>query len=130
MTQSDAQTTAAERRDGVRPRSLIAATIVYNNGQSTLNCVIRNFSETGAKLSVPAGIALPDRFDLIVPQKNKTYRAIMEWQRGDEVGVSLDGASAGDDAGGSPEAALKKRVRELEAEVTRLKSRILQLTEG
>jgi hypothetical protein len=130
MTQSNAQTTAAERRDEVRLKSLIAATIVYNNGQSTLNCVIRNFSETGAMLSVPAGIALPDRFDLIVPQKNQTYRAIMEWQRGDEVGVSLDGASAGDDAGGSPEAALKKRVRELEAEVTRLKSRIAQLTEG
>ena len=72
MTQSIAQKTAADRRDDVRLRSLIAATIVYNNGQSTLNFVIRNFSETGGKLSVPSGIALPDRFELTVLQKNKT----------------------------------------------------------
>ncbi len=76
--------------------------------------MIRNFSETGAKLSAPAGIALPDRFELIVPQQNKTYRAVMEWQRGDKVGVSLEGASAVDSAGRPPEAALKPRIRELD----------------
>src|SRR5215210_6751216 len=129
MTQSNAQTTP-ERRDDVRLRPLIAATIIYNNGQSTLNCVIRNFSETGAKLTVPAGIALPDRFDLVVPQKTKTYRAVLAWQRDNEIGVGFEGASAADGAGPSPDGPLKQRIRELEAEVTRLKSHIAQLTEG
>lgn len=127
MAQSTLKTDAAERRDDVRLRSLIAATIVYNNGQSTLACVIRNMSETGAKLSVPAGVALPDRFDLTVPQKNKTYRAQIAWQRGEEVGVRFEEASA-PDAGAAPKAL--RRIRELEAEVARLKTRILQLTEG
>ena len=130
MTQSISHKTDEERREEHRLRALIAATIIYNNGQSTLSCMIRNVSETGAKLSVPAAIALPDRFEIVVPQKNKTLRAHMEWRRGDEVGVSFEGAAAVDGAGRTPEAALKQRIRELEAEVTRLKNRIAQLTEG
>lgn len=130
MAQSTVKKTDdAERRDEARLRSLIAATIVYNNGQSTLACVIRNFSETGAKLAIPAGVALPDRFELAVPQKNKTYRAQIAWQRGEEIGVRFEGASAAD-GGTAPEAALRQRIRDLEAEVACLKARILQLTEG
>ena len=130
MAQTPLQTSIAELRAKPRLKSLIAATIVYNNGQCTLDCVIRNISETGAKLSVPASVALPDRFDLTVPQRSATYRAHIAWQRRGEIGVLFDGVSAVSDAGRQTEAATKQRIRELEAEVTRLKSRIAQLTEG
>src|SRR3954468_17979613 len=76
-----------------RSAASIAATIVYNNGQCTLDCVIRNISETGAKLSVPASVALQDRFDLTVPQRSATYRAHIAWQRRGEIGVLFDGVS-------------------------------------
>ena len=128
MAQTPLQTSIAELRAKPRLKSLIAATIVYNNGQCTLDCVIRNISETGAKLSVPASVALPDRFDLTVPQRSATYRA--QYARRGEIGVLFDGVSAVSDAGRQTEAATKQRIRELEAEVTRLKSRIAQLTEG
>jgi PilZ domain len=87
MAQTPLQTSIAELRAKPRLKSLIAATIVYNNGQCTLDCVIRNISETGAKLSVPASVALPDRFDLTVPQRSATYRAHIAWQRPGEIGV-------------------------------------------
>src|SRR4051795_1625772 len=80
MAQNSARKTDANRRDKPRLRSFMAATILYNNGQSTLDCVIRNISEDGAKLALPAEVALPDRFDLAVPQRNKTYRATMAWR--------------------------------------------------
>ena len=57
MAQSTLRKADANRRDKPRLRSLIAATILYNNGQSTLECVIRNISEDGAKLTVPAEVA-------------------------------------------------------------------------
>lgn len=122
-----AQAADAERRDDARVRTLIAASIVYNNGQSTLGCVIRNLSETGAKLSASSGVALPDRFDLAIPQRNRTYRAYIAWRRGDEIGVRFDEAATDS---GAPEAALRRRIRELEAEVARLKDRVAQLTQG
>jgi|SRR4051812_33194400 len=125
MAQNSARKTDANRRDKPRLRSFMAATVLYNNGQSTLDCVIRNFSEDGAKLALPAEVALPDRFDLAVPQRNKTYRATMAWRRGGEVGVSLEDASVA-----TLDAVLRQRIRMLEAEIAQLKSRIVQLTEG
>jgi len=125
MAQNSARKTDANRRDKPRLRSFMAATVLYNNGQSTLDCVIRNISEDGAKLALPAEVALPDRFDLAVPQRNKTYRATMAWRRGGEVGVSLEDASVA-----TLDAVLRQRIRMLEAEIAQLKSRIVQLTEG
>jgi PilZ domain len=91
MAQNTARKTDANRRDKPRLRSFMAATVLYNNGQSTLDCVIRNISEDGAKLALPAEVALPDRFDLAVPQRNKTYRATMARRRG---GAAARSASA------------------------------------
>ena len=129
MAQSTLRKADANRRDKPRLRSLIAATILYNNGQSTLDCVIRNLSEDGAKLAVPAEIALPDRFELAIPQRNKLYRAAMVWRRADEVGISLEDPCTAPDEPAS-DAVLRRRVRALEAEIAQLKSRIVQLTQG
>jgi uncharacterized protein YceH (UPF0502 family) len=130
MAQNTARKTDANRRDKPRLRSFMAATVLYNNGQSTLDCVIRNISEDGAKLALPAEVALPDRFDLAVPQRNKTYRATMAWRRGGEVGVSLEDASVATPEDAALDAVLRQRIRMLEAEIAQLKNRILQLTEG
>src|SRR4051794_6468044 len=79
------------QRSAPRIRSLIAARIIFNNGQSTLDCLIRNLSDTGAKLSVSAVVILPDCFDLLI-SKSVTRRMRMAWQRGDEIGVRFEDA--------------------------------------
>ena len=71
------------QRIAPRLKSLIAARIVFNNGQSTLDCVIRNLSDTGAKLTVSAAVTLPDCFDLIISQKSVTRRGRIVWRRGE-----------------------------------------------
>ena len=119
----------SNQRVAPRVRTLIAARVIFNNGQSTLDCLIRNLSDTGAKLTVSAAVTLPDCFDLFIPQKSMTRRVRIVWWRGEEVGVRFEDAPRSESS--SPDAsALKRRIRELEAEVTRLQSRILQLTEG
>jgi len=72
---------ASDQRAAPRMRTLIAAKISFNNGQSTLDCIIRNLSDTGAKLIVSAAIALPDGFDLLIPQKSVTRRVRTVWRR-------------------------------------------------
>src|SRR3954452_22989390 len=93
----------SDQRVAPRMRTLIAARISFNNGQSALDCLIRNLSDTGAKLIVSAAVTLPECFDLIVPQKSLTRRARIAWRRGEAIGVRFD-----DDAprseNGSPDA--------------------------
>jgi PilZ domain len=111
-------------------RTLIAAKISFNNGQSTLDCLIRNLSDTGAKLIVSAAIALPDGFDLLIPQKSVTRRVRIVWRRGEAMGVRFDEGAPRSESRDPDASSLTRRMRELAAEVARLQSRILQLTEG
>ena len=102
-----------ERRQGPRRKALIPATILFDNGRSAFDCLIRNLSDKGAKLTVSGPIGLPDCFDLAIPQKNVTRRVRVIWRRADEIGVSFE---AGDlKSGDTPdgEAALKRRIKAL-----------------
>ena len=112
-----------------RSRTLLAARIVYHEGSATLDCVIRNMSETGAKLGCDAGVTIPAVFDLHIIQKNVTRRASLKWQSGTELGVAfLDAPNEAETQ--NEESALHARVRELEAENRILKARLRELTEG
>lgn len=128
MTQT-APKPASDQRVAPRLKALIAARIAFNNGQSTLDCLIRNLSDTGAKLTVSAAGTLPECFDLIIAQKSVTRRARIAWRRGEDIGVRFEAGHPSESS--DPDAsALTRRIRELEVEVARLQSRILQLTEG
>ena len=129
MTQSAPQP-ASDQRIAPRLKALLAAKISFNNGQSTLDCLIRNLSDTGAKLIVSAAIALPDGFDLLIPQKSVTRRVRIVWRRGEAMGVRFDEDAPRSQSRDPDATSLTRRMRELEAEVARLQSRILQLTEG
>ena len=55
----------AEKRNALRARTFKKGRIVIK-GMSTMDCVIRNMSLTGARLAVPNATALPDEFELII----------------------------------------------------------------
>ena len=121
----------AEQRQAPRLRALIGARIVFNNGQATLDCLIRDVSETGAKLTVSALIPLPDRFEVIIPQKGVTRPVRVAWRRATEIGVRFEDDPGSEQASApESEAALKRHIRALEAKVAWLQSRLALLTEG
>jgi PilZ domain len=120
----------AEQRQAPRLRSLIGARIVFNDGRSTADCLIRDLSQTGAKLTVSALIPLPDRFELIIPQKGITRRVRVAWRRAGEIGVRFEDQGSEQASAPESEAALKRRIRALEAQVAWLQSRLALLTEG
>jgi hypothetical protein len=53
-----------ERRQAQRYRTLKGAHIVFNRGGSSINCVVRNLSETGALLKVGSPFGIPNEFVL------------------------------------------------------------------
>ena len=110
-----------ENRTAPRLRSLLKGKIIYNNRLSTIDCVVRDISGSGARLALPQNFTLPDRFELYVPLKEKTYSVEVRWRGDEDFGVMfLDGSSAM--AEPSSVTALLDRVERLEAQVRELQS--------
>jgi len=113
-----------ENRNSPRLRSLLKGRIIYNNGLSTFDCVVRDISATGARLGLHHQHSLPDKFDLYVPLKERTYSVQVRWRADDDLGVMF---LTGHEATMSPpeDRDLSARVAHLEAEVAEL-HRILE----
>ncbi|MCC5976482.1 MAG: PilZ domain-containing protein [Salinarimonas sp.] len=122
-------------RRSERLRSFMAARILFNKGMMKVDCTIRNTSDGGAKLEVSGSVALPDHFELHIPQRNITRQVRLAWRQGDFCGVAyLDAPPSGTEAPAEmtedTEAQLRARIRELELTITKLNARIQELTSG
>ncbi|HET6160709.1 MAG TPA: PilZ domain-containing protein [Dongiaceae bacterium] len=78
----------ANRRGNDRRTALKGARIVYNDGQSAINCRIRNISEGGARLELGTAQLLPHTFELHVPGA-PPRQCNLRWAKGNAVGVSF-----------------------------------------
>ncbi len=75
----------SERRTAGRHRTLKAGTIVLNEGLSTIDCLVRNLSESGARLEVENPLTLPDRFELTLDGHSKACDGV--WKSVRHVGI-------------------------------------------
>ena len=78
------------KRISPRLRSFLKGRVIYNGGQTNLECLIRDISSTGARLEFSSSVTLPDRFDLYLPHREETWKAHIQWRRGEEIGVAFD----------------------------------------
>ncbi len=76
-----------ERRKKPRLRSFFGGVIAFNKRSSTMDCLVRNFSADGAKVTFTNTVTVPDEFDLTIRRKETSYRARMVWRDRDEAGV-------------------------------------------
>ncbi len=118
-----------EQRRQPRLRVLLKGRIHFNNGSSSIDCLVRDMSTTGARLLLSETATLPEKFDLYIPQKERTYRAQLRWRREDGIGVTFDhGAEqAAEIAPDLTMTALLRRVGELEAENAALRTTLAQM---
>jgi hypothetical protein len=117
-----------ERRIAARTRSFLQGRIFYNNRRSSVDCLIRDYSETGAKLKFSESIAVPEAIELFVPNKDVIHRARVQWRAGDEMGVAFGEVDSPSLAPGLPAAAdLVARVGKLEAECIALRRIVNEL---
>lgn len=92
-------------------------------GDVTKECEVVDLSRTGARVRLPSFTALPDKFELYVPERQAVFRATVQWRLNAELGVAFDPGSSG---AGAHDESLLARVEKLEATVTALE-RILSL---
>jgi hypothetical protein len=71
-----------------RRRVLKAGSITF--GGSTIDCIVRNVSETGAALEVVSPLYIPDRFTLVVQTDQLRRPCHVVWRRESRIGVAFD----------------------------------------
>ncbi|ACL57754.1 PilZ domain-containing protein [Methylobacterium nodulans] len=110
----------SELRKEVRLRTFLKGRIVFNNGNASMDCLVRDLSATGARLTLSQTAVLPDAFDLLIPAKDKLYKATLRWRRSDSVGVAFQNdrmeTPAAPAAVETSAAVLLQRIHELETE--------------
>ena len=71
-----------------RQRTLKGARIVLNDGYSTIDCMVRNLSESGARLRIASILGIPDTFELRFDDGRK-FACRTAWRTADEIGVEF-----------------------------------------
>lgn len=118
----------SERRSGSRQKSFLQGRIFFNNRRTSVDCLIRDFSESGAKLKFHSMISIPDVVELFIPVKEETRRAKIVWRNADEVGVSFNFDEASPSlAPGIPQADWSARIQKLEHDLALLQRKFNEL---
>jgi len=77
-----------ERRQDMRRRTLLTGQIEFLN-RSVFDCVIRNLSDCGARITCDQQIALPDIFEVVFVKQNQRRRVRAMWRGDGVMGVSF-----------------------------------------
>jgi hypothetical protein len=89
----DAQPSAEELRSlennriAPRQRTLKAGTIEFNGG--TIDCVVRNVSDTGAQLEVASPVGIPGEFNLMISGNIAKRPCRVAWVKDKRIGVAF-----------------------------------------
>ena len=80
------------RRPPPRRRVLLGGLITYGQGTHCFSCSIRDFSETGARISMKTRLALPSHIFLINLRDRVAYECRTKWSKGFDAGLAIEKA--------------------------------------
>ena len=86
--------TQPERRRQPRLRALKAGRAILPGGHSTFDCMIRNLSPVGAKVTFESTADIPAEFRLRL-EDGTTHECAVKWRSPREIGVEFLDALAG-----------------------------------
>ena len=114
-----------ERRVTRRQKSFLHGFVYFDKKRGVMSCLVRDLSNDGARIIFSQSVTIPANINLHIPQRDKTFRAKVQWRRGDEIGLAL--TSEETVVANSQESELIQRVAHLETEIAALKRTIKQL---
>lgn len=79
-----------ERRQELRRKTLLSGRIEFFN-RSVFDCVVRNLSDSGARISCDQQIVLPDVFDLVLVKQQARKRVRTIWRGEGGIGIAFLG---------------------------------------
>jgi hypothetical protein len=112
----------------VRSRTYLKGVIYYDNRRASIDCTIRDLSDTGARIAFATVVTVPDIVELHIPQKQVTLPAHVRRRDQLEIGISFDDRRS-DEPRRSADGELAERVVKIENELITVK-RLLKKMEA
>ncbi|WP_310619904.1 PilZ domain-containing protein [Flexibacterium corallicola] len=81
-----------ERREKLRRKTLKEGRIVFGDHDRVIDCVIRDLSDTGARLQTANTQGIPDEFYLYIVQLRQRVTVKVRWRTMDSLGVEYTGS--------------------------------------
>lgn len=123
-----------ERRLTPRHRTFLQGRVLFNSRRQSADCIIRELTDEGARLSFTDPAALPHAFELQIPNRDQILRVETIWNHGTDVGVIFVRADAHPSPSIAPtatatvqELSLLERIEKLEKEMAALRRRISEV---
>src|SRR5215468_9290273 len=111
-----------DRRERVRDKVFMGGVAEINERGSTMDCVVRNFSETGACVEFDSSARIPERMQVTIARKGRSFLAEIIWRQANRVGLAFRTMITD-----SSESDLDARMRRSEKKKRQLQRRINQL---
>ena len=77
-----------------RGRTFLAGKVISNYGQSTIDCIVRRISDTGAVIEVESVLGVPEHFHLLIPGEGEPQPCRRSWQSEKQIGLVFETAEA------------------------------------
>ena len=78
-----------ERRQHSRQRVYYGGAMAFNARQSTLDCIVRNFTPHGAKIEFENSAVLPDKIEFEIVRKGLSCAARLAWRDHNTAGLTF-----------------------------------------
>ncbi|WP_165445862.1 sensor domain-containing diguanylate cyclase [Bradyrhizobium uaiense] len=80
----------------VRGRTLLTAKVIFNFGQSTIDCVVRRITDEGATIELESALGVPEHFQLSIPSEQAILPCKLAWQSERQIGATFEIQQAAD----------------------------------
>jgi hypothetical protein len=91
--------------------------VYFDSNLTAVDCVVRDISETGARLQFATPQVVTDFLDLHIPIKGQSFHAKVRWRDGVEIGVAFHETKRAE----TGDVSIDRRVDRLEAEMSALR---------
>jgi hypothetical protein len=118
--------TSGEDGPALRVRTFLKGVLYYDNRSVSIDCTIRDLSDTGARIAFATLVTVPDNCELYIPQKQRTLLVRVQRREQYEIGVSFQDQRS-DEPRRSIDGNLAERVSKIEGDLVAMKRLLKQL---
>ena len=113
-----------EDRNSPRRNTCFFRAFVYFEGAGiAVDCIVRDISDTGARLQFSEPQSFTEFLDLHIPAKGQSFHAKVQWNDSNEIGVAFHAATNTDPG----DISLDRRMNRLETEIAVLRQAVKHL---
>jgi hypothetical protein len=115
-----------DKRRWDRRRLFLRGFVRFSKNNTTVDCIVRDISERGARLSFKHALPIPETIELHIPSKGQIVQSKLAWVDNCEAGISFESPVALDSP--SPvDSEVFVRMARLEDEISALKQMLKHL---